>query len=43
MQELELAMNLALNEAPRATRYAELGGSWNSEVNKGNHARQGSV
>ena len=25
------------------TRYAELGGSWNSEVNKGNHARQGSV
>ena len=29
--------------APRATRYAELGASWNSEVNKGNHARQGSV
>ena len=27
----------------RATRYAELGGSWNSEVNKGNHDRQGSV
>ena len=26
---------------PTATRYAELGGSWNSEVNKGNHARQG--
>ena len=23
---------------PRATLYAELGGSWKSEVNKGNHA-----
>ena len=31
------------NISPRATRYAELGGSWNSEVNKGNDARQGSV
>ena len=28
---------------PRATRYAELGGSWSSEVNKGNHGKQGSV
>ena len=28
---------------PRATRYAELGGSWNSDVNKGNRARQRSV
>ena len=28
---------------PRVTRYAELGGSCNSEVNKGNHARPGSV
>ena len=28
---------------PRATRYAELGGSRNSEVNKGNRTRQGSV
>ena len=28
---------------PRATRYAELGGSCNSEVNKGNQARQGSI
>ena len=37
-------MNLETSaEPPRATRYAELGGSWNSEVNKGNHARKGSV
>ena len=35
--------SLKPTETPRATRYAELGGSWNSEVNKGNHARQGSV
>ena len=35
--------NLSDHISPRATRYAELGGSWNSEVNRGNHARQGSV
>ena len=29
--------------APWVTRYAELGGSWKSEVNKGNHVRQGLV
>ena len=29
--------------SPRATIYAELGGSWISEVNNGNHARQVSV
>ena len=32
-----------LTYPPRATRYAELGGPWNSEVNKRNYARQGSV
>ena len=30
-------------KSPRVTSYAELGGSWNSEVNNGIHARQGSV
>ena len=34
---------LLVSSTPRVTSYAELGGSWNSEVNNGIHARQGSV
>ena len=36
-------LKLLFSEPPRVTSYAELGGSWNSEVNNGIHARQGSV
>ena len=36
-------LDFMLSYTPRATSYPELGGSWNSEVNKENHARQGSV
>ena len=37
-----LCVDLISTFSPRATRYAELGGAWKSEVNKGNHAGQGS-
>ena len=40
---MKICKNMCSMLSPRVTSYAELGGSWNSEVNNGIHARQGTV